>query len=93
MIVSEHAAQARAQKMAEALACGIDDALISRLVERFYETIRQDAMLGPIFAQKIADWPHHLGTHEGFLGVNHARIRALQRQPNAETYRDWWARC
>lgn len=66
MTVSEHAAQARAQKMSDALACGIDDAFISRLVERFYETIRQDVMLGPIFAQKIADWPQHLARMKAF---------------------------
>jgi hemoglobin len=66
MTASEHAEQARAHKMAEALACGIDDALISRLVEHFYETIRQDAMLGPIFAQKIADWPHHMARMKAF---------------------------
>jgi hemoglobin len=66
MNASGHVEQARARKMADALACGIDDAFISRLVERFYETIREDAMLGPIFAKKIADWPHHLARMKDF---------------------------
>jgi hemoglobin len=65
-MTSNHAEQARARKMADALACGIDDAFISRLVERFYDTVRQDDMLGPIFAERIGDWPHHLARMKDF---------------------------
>lgn len=39
---------------------GIDDAMIERLVRRFYEHVREDALLGPIFAARIADWEPHL---------------------------------
>jgi hemoglobin len=66
MSASDHVEQARARKMADALACGIDDAFISQLVERFYETIREDAMLGPVFAKQIADWPRHLARMKDF---------------------------
>jgi hemoglobin len=52
--------------MADALACGIDDAFISQLVERFYETIRKDEILGSIFAKQIADWPRHLARMKDF---------------------------
>lgn len=52
-MTSNHAEQARARKMADALACGIDDAFISQLVESFYDTVRQDDTLGPIFAERI----------------------------------------
>jgi len=45
-MTSNYAEQARARKFAEALACGIDDAFISRLVVSFYDSIRQDDMLG-----------------------------------------------
>lgn len=45
---------------------GIDDALISSLVERFYARIQADEMLGPIFAQRISDWPHHLAHMKKF---------------------------
>ena len=65
-MTSNHAEQARARKMADALACGIDDAFISQLVERFYSTVRQDDMLGPIFAERIGDWPHHLTRMKDF---------------------------
>lgn len=33
---------------------------IHRLVHRFYEMIREDDELGPIFNSKIADWNPHL---------------------------------
>jgi hemoglobin len=39
---------------------GIDDAMIERLVRRFYERVREDALLGPIFAARVADWESHL---------------------------------
>lgn len=38
----------------------IDEAMIERLVRGFYEKVRQDAVLGPIFAQRITDWEPHL---------------------------------
>ena len=66
MTGSEHVAQLRARKMADALACGIDDAFISQLVEQFYGAIRADDMLGPIFGAKVSDWPHHLARMKDF---------------------------
>ena len=66
MKTSEYAVQARAHKMQAAIACGIDDAFISLLVDRFYESIRKDAVLGPIFAKKISDWPLHLARMKDF---------------------------
>lgn len=39
---------------------GIDEALIERLVRRFYDSVRTDAVLGPIFDARIADWESHL---------------------------------
>lgn len=39
---------------------GIDEAMIRRLVETFYGRIREDRLLGPIFEQRVADWPAHL---------------------------------
>lgn len=38
----------------------IDDALIERLVRRFYERVREDDLIGPIFAERIGDWEPHL---------------------------------
>ncbi len=66
MNASDHVAQARARKMADALALGINEAFISHLVEHFYEAIRADEMLGPIFGAKVSDWPHHLARMKDF---------------------------
>ena len=39
---------------------GIDEAMIDALVEGFYARIRDDALIGPIFADRITDWAPHL---------------------------------
>lgn len=57
---------ARARRRAEAEAAGVDDAFISDLVDRFYARIRDHAVLGPIFARHIADWPPHLARMKAF---------------------------
>jgi len=38
----------------------LDEAAISHLVHAFYETVRADPLLGPIFQARIRDWPVHL---------------------------------
>ncbi|MEH6790128.1 hypothetical protein [Parasphingorhabdus sp.] len=60
MTEPSYAERARARKMAQANALGIDDALISNVVEKFYGAIRSDALLGPIFESHVADWTPHL---------------------------------
>ncbi len=37
-----------------------DEAMIRTLVDTFYEGVRDDSLLGPIFARHIADWSLHL---------------------------------
>ncbi|TFW12758.1 group III truncated hemoglobin [Brevundimonas intermedia] len=39
---------------------GIDEAMIEALVEGFYARVRDDVLIGPIFAARIADWAPHL---------------------------------
>ncbi len=39
---------------------GIDQAMIDRLVRSFYGKVRADALLAPVFAERIADWEPHL---------------------------------
>lgn len=39
---------------------GIDEAMIERLVHGFYDRVREDALLGPIFEARIDDWSPHL---------------------------------
>ena len=39
---------------------GIDDAMIERLVRGFYAKVREDDLIGPVFAERIKDWEPHL---------------------------------
>ncbi|WP_201304468.1 group III truncated hemoglobin [Brevundimonas sp. G8] len=39
---------------------GIDEAMIDALVEGFYARVRDDTLIGPIFAARITDWAPHL---------------------------------
>lgn len=39
---------------------GIDDAMIRRLVHGFYDRIRADDVLGPVFEARIHDWALHI---------------------------------
>lgn len=61
-----HIEALRARKQAEAEAIGVDAGYISSLVDQFYGKIRGDALLGPIFAERIADWDLHLGRMKQF---------------------------
>jgi hemoglobin len=62
----EHALQARAEKRRAAEAIGVDADFIDHFVESFYARIREDEMLGPIFAEYIEDWPPHLARMKAF---------------------------
>lgn len=39
---------------------GISEAMIEQLVRGFYDKVRADSMLGPVFAARITDWEPHL---------------------------------
>jgi hemoglobin len=39
---------------------GITEAMIERLVYAFYDKVRTDAVLGPVFDAQIQDWEPHL---------------------------------
>ncbi|HYD89750.1 MAG TPA: group III truncated hemoglobin [Vitreimonas sp.] len=44
----------------DAIAAGVDEKMIERLVRAFYGDIRADEVLGPIFEARISDWEPHL---------------------------------
>jgi hemoglobin len=51
----------RARITAEIVArTGITETMIERLVHAFYDKVRADAMLGPVFDARIRDWGPHL---------------------------------
>lgn len=39
---------------------GIDEAMIARLVDGFYDRVRADPLIGPVFNDRIHDWGPHL---------------------------------
>ena len=41
---------------------GIDEAMIERLVRGFYDRVKQDPLLGPVFAGQVEDWEEHIQT-------------------------------
>lgn len=99
MTARAHVDEVRAQKREDALACGIDDALISRLVEGFYDTVRRDASLGPIFERHVKDWSIHLGRMKNFwasIMIESGRFNGSPMQKhiavgglNAEHFSHW----
>ena len=61
-----YAESKRAEKRNAAEAIGVDADYIDHFVETFYGKIRGDELLGPIFAERIADWPAHLARMKAF---------------------------
>lgn len=41
-------------------ATGLDETILARLVHCFYNRVRADPVLGPVFATRISDWGPHL---------------------------------
>ena len=39
---------------------GIDEPMIARLVDGFYDRVRADPLIGPVFNDRISDWGPHL---------------------------------
>jgi hemoglobin len=44
----------------------ITESEISTLVDTFYDKVRRDPDIGPIFNAIVGDWPHHLATLKDF---------------------------
>ena len=60
----------RQKAEADMAAIGIDQALIDRLVDRFYGRIRSHGRLGPVFNDRLQDrWDDHLGKMKRFWGA------------------------
>lgn len=60
MDAAEHAARRAAITAGLRTSTGIDEAMIERVVHAFYDRVREDPMIGPVFADKITDWGPHL---------------------------------
>jgi len=64
--VVRSADQRRADIQARAERIGVNEAYISTLVGIFYQRIRKDEVLGPVFNEAIADWDAHLPRMKNF---------------------------
>lgn len=52
---------ARPDQTAETMArTGLDEAILTQLVHGFYDKVREDPVLGPVFEARIDDWEPHL---------------------------------
>jgi len=56
-VLTGFADEARARKAEDAREMGIDDAIISTLVDQFYDRVHAHPSLGPIFARRVCEWP------------------------------------
>ncbi|MBL4727037.1 MAG: group III truncated hemoglobin [Rhizobiaceae bacterium] len=56
----------RAEIQENAARMGIDDEYISRLVDTFYDRIRDDETLGPIFLDNVSNWDVHMPKMKDF---------------------------
>src|SRR5579863_2938325 len=61
-------ARARRSAFAETVRAetGIDEAMIEQLVRAFYDKVRRDEVLGPVFDAVISVWEPHLQTMIAF---------------------------
>ena len=74
------------------------EASLRRLVERFYEIGRADAVLGPLFEAAISDWEEHIGIVADFwsrslLGTDRYRGNVFgshMRLPVEPVHFDLW---
>lgn len=57
----------------------IDD--IKLLVNEFYDKVRQDALLAPVFASRISDWQPHLETMYRFWNAALFGVRGYVGNP------------
>ena len=61
----------------------LDERMIHDVVHGFYDKIRADALLGPVFNGAIADeeWPHHLAKMCDFWSATLLRTSRYQGRP------------
>ncbi len=57
---------ARERMRSDAAAVGVDGGYVDAFVEAFYAAVREDALIGPIFAARISDWGPHLVRMKAF---------------------------
>ncbi|MEZ5985554.1 MAG: group III truncated hemoglobin [Hyphomonas sp.] len=65
-----------------AAALGIDEALVSRLVDTFYARVREDDLIGPVFLTALGDdWDAHLTKLKDFWSAIALGTRRYNGRP------------
>lgn len=61
---------------------GVDEAYISTLVDTFYDRVRENHLLGPIFAKVVdGNWAPHLATMKSFWGSMALGLQTYDGRP------------
>ncbi len=85
----------RQQVQLNASKMGIDDEYISLLVDTFYERIRENTLIGPIFEKAIGDeWDPHLARMKDFwasVALNAGRYsgKPVPKHQQLDGVKDW----
>ena len=71
---------------------GLDEGILTALVYRFYARVRADAVLGPVFEARIADWGPHLDRMVAFwssVALMTGRYHGAPMPAHAELPIEW----
>jgi hemoglobin len=63
---------------------GIDETMIETLVRAFYDRVRQDPLLGPVFESRISEWDPHLDNMFAFWSSLTLQTGRYHGQPMAK---------
>lgn len=70
--------------MPDPIPAGLDETLLARLVDRFYDKVSADPMLGPVFNPVVADWNHHKALMTTFWSTVALRTAQYRGNPLAK---------
>jgi hemoglobin len=63
---------------------GLDEPQLARLVDRFYDKVSADPMLGPVFNPVVEDWNHHKVLMTSFWSTVVLRTASYRGNPLAK---------
>jgi hemoglobin len=70
--------------MHEPIPADLDEAQLAQLVDRFYDKVSADPMLGPVFNPIVEDWSHHKGLMTTFWSTVALRTAQYRGNPLAK---------
>ena len=70
--------------MYDPIPAGLDEAQLAKLVDRFYDKVSADPMLGPVFNPVVEDWNHHKALMTSFWSTVALRTAQYRGNPLAK---------